>query len=484
MTDEPLCGNQRILVVEDLDDARLMLQQLLKLSLNLEVDSAPNGAEGLKMLMETPYSVVITDLRMPKLSGMQMIVEINKQKLPVTVIVTTGHGNITDAVQAMQQGAYNFLTKPVDPEHMITLVKQALRERSLQDEVIALRRQLGERYQFRNVLSKSPRMMAVFDLVSQVAQANSTVLISGETGTGKEMIARAIHEASGERRSGPMVAVNCAAIPESLIESELFGHEKGSFTGAIAQRKGRFEQANGGTLFLDEIGDLPPVMQVKLLRVLQERRIERVGGAETITIDVRLVTATHRSLEKLVAQGTFREDLYYRLNVIKIELPPLRERPEDIVLLANHFIQKYCREAQTPPVIDPDAMAILLNAPWPGNVRQLENAIERACVTCRNGTILQENLPLDIVSTEPGKAISKTISMSNTPPTDLTRPLTEQITEITGRLEENFIRMALKKTHGNVGLCADLCGLSRRSITEKLHVYNIDKTKYVTVHRL
>ncbi|CAN5243415.1 acetoacetate metabolism transcriptional regulator AtoC [soil metagenome] len=475
--EEPVL-NQQILVVEDMEDARTTLQQLLKLSLKIPVDVASNGVDALKMLIDTPYSLVITDLRMPKMSGMQMINEIEQRQLPVTVIVTTGHGSIIDAVQAMQQGAYDFLSKPVDPDHLVAMVKRALRERSLQDEVVALRQQLGDRYQFRDVLSKSPKMMSVFDLVSQVAQSNSTVLITGETGTGKEMIARAIHDASGARRSGPLVAVNCAAIPESLIESELFGHEKGSFTGAISQRKGRFEQASGGTLFLDEIGDLPPSMQVKLLRVLQERRIERVGGSEPITIDVRLVSATHRSLEKLVAEGTFREDLYYRLNVIKIELPPLRERPEDIALLANHFVQKYRRPGSIEPTIDPEAMAFLLDAPWPGNVRQLENAIERACVTCRE-MILRENLPPDIASAVPATPVA-TVKRSDGV-ADLSHPLAEQIAEVTRRLEEDFIRTALKKTHGNIGLCADLCGLSRRSITEKLHVYNIDKTQYKTV---
>src|SRR5438105_311801 len=337
---------QRLLVVEDMEDARTSIQELLRLTLKVEVDATNDGAQALKMLEERPYSIVVTDLRMPKMSGMHLIDEIQKRQLPVTVVVTTGHGSIADAVQAMRQGAYDFLTKPVDPQHLCLLVERALRERALQDEVAALRQQIGERYSFHNVLSKSRRMVDVFDLISQVAETMSTVLIVGETGTGKEMIAQAIHEASGNQRSGPLVAVNCAALPETLLESELFGHEKGAFTGAAGTRKGRFEQAHGGTLFLDEVGDVPMSMQIKLLRVLQDRRIERVGSADPIEIDVRLVAATNRPLEKMVEQGKFREDLFYRLNVVRVDLPPLRDRMEDVPLLAAHFAQKFARPNQ------------------------------------------------------------------------------------------------------------------------------------------
>lgn len=467
-----LTSVQRILVVDDLEDGREMLQKLLTVSLKIEVDTAEDGAEALELLTKRAYSVVVTDLRMPKMTGMQLISEIGKRSLPVTVIVTTGHGSIKDAVLAMQQGAYDFLTKPVDPPHLVLMVQRALRDRLLQDEVAALRREVGDRYAFRDVVSKSPRMLAIFDLISHVAETNSTVLIVGETGTGKEMIARAVHNASGSRRDGPMVAVNCAALSETLLESELFGHEKGSFTGAVSQRKGRFEQAHGGTLFLDEIGDVPMSMQVKLLRVLQERRIERVGGTEPIEIDVRLVTATHRSLEKLVAEGRFREDLFYRLNVIKIELPPLRERPEDIKLLASHFLQKYRRPSHDKLEIGPEAMEILLNAPWPGNVRQLENAIERACVTVREGPVGPEHLPPDVAKSA--------LRAQSEIRVDISRPLANQVADAVAKLEEKYLREALKKTHGHVGQCAEISGLSRRSITEKLNLYKIDKADFKT----
>jgi len=461
---------QRVLVVEDLDDSRNSLCELLETALGLEVDAAEDGAAGLEMLQEKTYSLVITDLRMPRLGGMKLIEQIQVRKIPVTVIVTTGHGSIKDAVEAMRLGAYDFLTKPADPQHLCLLVQRALQERTLRDEVVALRAQLQGQHSFQNVLSKSPKMHDVFELISNVAQTTSTVLIIGETGTGKEQIARAIHQASSENRSGQLVAVNCAAIPESLLESELFGHEKGSFTGAVSQRKGRFEQANNGTLFLDEIGDIPLHMQVKLLRVIQERRIERVGGAEPITIDVRLVAATHRSLEKMVHEGTFREDLYYRLNVIRIELPPLRDRLEDVPVLAAHFCQKYSR-GKTPPDIDPEAMKMLLEHPWPGNVRQLENAIERGCVTARDNLIRSIDLPPDVARpTGNGKPHPLQV--------DLARSLPEQLAEITARFEERYLRKALKKTRGHVGKCAAITGLSRRSITDKIAQYKIEKSDF------
>jgi DNA-binding NtrC family response regulator len=464
----PALPGQRVLVVEDLDDARSSLQQLLKLSLGLEVDVAEDGEKGLQKLLERPYSLIVTDLRMPRLGGMKLIEQVQQRKIPVTVIVTTGHGSINDAVQAMRMGAYDFLTKPADPQHLCLIVERALRERALQDEVAQLRQQLAGNHSFQNVLSRNQRMMDIFELIGQVAESSSTVLIQGETGTGKEQIARAIHQASSRSRQGALVAINCAAMPETLLESELFGHEKGSFTGAAGQRRGRFEMADGGTLFLDEVGDVPMSMQVKLLRVLQERKFERVGGSQTIEIDVRVIAATNRPLEKLVRDGTFREDLYYRLNVIKIELPPLRERTEDIPVLAAHFTQKFARHGKTPE-ISAEAMDILTKFPWPGNVRQLENAIERACVTARDGVILPAHLPADISGRKEGKPM---------PPVDLARPLPEQLTELTAAFEERYLRRALKKTRGHVGKCAKISGLSRRSITDKIAQYNIDKDAY------
>jgi DNA-binding NtrC family response regulator len=386
------------------------------------------------------------------------------------VIVTTGFGSIDEAVKAMQLGAYDFLSKPADPEHLCLVIQRALRERTLLDEVAALREQLGAGFAFEHVVSKNPRMHQIFELISHIAETNSTVLIEGETGTGKEVIARAIHQASGALRPGPLVAVNCAAVPETLLESELFGHEKGSFTSAVSQRKGRFEQAHEGTLFLDEVGDIPPTMQVKLLRVLQDRRFERVGGSQSIEVDVRVIAATNRMLEQLVKAGKFREDLYYRLNVVRIELPPLRDRQEDIPLLSAHFAHKYSRQGQHACQITAEAMKALLAYDWPGNIRQLENAIERACVTARDGTIRPDNLPSDITEKPTGAHISY--------PVDLSRTLPEQLADITAAFEKQFLRKALKKSHGHIGRCAVICGMSRRSVTDKLSQYQIDKAVF------
>lgn len=461
---------QRILIAEDLEDSRTSLQELFRMALGLEVDTAENGQQALEMLEQRPYSLVVTDLRMPKMDGMRLIEEIQRRKLPVTVVVTTGNGGVAEAVKAMRMGAYDFLTKPPDPQHLCLLVERALRERALLDEVASLRLRLAGGHMFRNVISKCPQMHDLFELIGHVAQSSSTVLITGETGSGKEQFARAIHDASATHRDGRFVAINCAAVPETLLESELFGHEKGSFTGAIGQRVGRFEQANGGTIFLDEIGDVPLAMQVKLLRVLQERKFERVGGAETIDVDVRVIAATHQSLEKMVKAGKFREDLFYRLNVIRIDIPPLRNRREDIPVLATHFTQKYARLPSNPPSISPDAMQMLLNYEWPGNIRQLENAIERACVTARDGVIESKHLPPDLsASPSTGKG---TLAV------DLARPLPELLQDLTASFEKRYLEKALRKTRGHVGRCAKIAGLSRRSVTDKISHYAIDKKQF------
>ena len=462
-------SHQRILVVEDLEDTRVSLQTLLQMSLKLEVDTAEDGGKALTLLDQRPYSLVITDLRMPKVDGMKLIHEIQTRRLPCTVIVTTGHGSIKDAVEAMRSGAYDFLTKPADPQHLCLLVQRALRERALLDEVTALREALHGRHTFANVISKSPKMYDVFELIGHIADTTSTVLIIGETGTGKEQVARAIHKASVDIRPGQFVAVNCAALPETLLESELFGHEKGAFTGAAGQRKGRFEQAHKGTLFLDEVGDIPLPMQVKLLRVLQERKFERLGGSEPIEVDVRVIAATHQDLEVRVKDGKFREDLFYRLNVIRIDLPPLRERKEDVAVLVAHFCQKYARPGQKPPRVSPEALKQLEEYGWPGNVRQLENAIERACITARDGEIRVANLPPDV---------GRRSDVKHPFQVDLARKLPEQLAELTSAFEERYLRKALRRTRGHVGKCAKITGLSRRSITDKIAHYKIDKDEF------
>ncbi len=463
---------RRILVVEDDEQTRHQLQTLLESDSNLKVDATGDGVTALKMLGDHNYSVLLLDLRLPgRLDGMHLIEELQKQRLPVTVIVTTGHGGIDDAVRAMRLGAYDFLSKPMDFDHLLLVVRRALAERTLKDEVANLREQLQQRYSFQNILSKNPKMHAVFELINNVAQTTATVLINGETGTGKEQVARAIHYSS-HVRSGPLIAVNCAALPENLLESELFGHEKGAFTSAVGQRRGRFEMADGGTLFLDEVGDIPASMQAKLLRVLQERKFERVGGTETIEVDVRVIAATNRSLLRLVKEGKFREDLYYRLNVVKIDLPPLRDRTEDIPLLALHFTEKYARPDSPPKHIAPQTMDLLLNYPWPGNIRELENAIERACVTSLENVINPENLPQDLLTPNAPKMPLRI---------DLDKPLPQLLADMTAEIERQYIRKALKKSHGNIGRCAKICGLSRRSVSAKISEYRIDKALFKEV---
>jgi DNA-binding NtrC family response regulator len=462
---------RRILIAEDNPLLRQQLQEVLAAEEGVTVDTTGDGREALEILTraDRQYSLFLTDLKMPGLDGIQLVEELQKRGVPVTVIVFTGHGVIQDAVQAMRLGAYDFLTKPIDPDHFRLVVRRALRERSLLDEIMLLREQMQQRYSFQNILSKNPQMHAIFELINNVAQTTTTVLLEGETGTGKELIARAIHQASARLRPGPFVAINCAALPETLLESELFGHEKGSFTGAIGQRQGRFELANGGTLFLDEIGEISPATQAKLLRVLQERRFERVGGTKAIEVDVRLVAATNKSLKGMVRKGRFREDLYYRVNVVRIDVPPLRDRAEDIPLLATHFTTKYARPGEAPKRISPQAMEVLVSHRWPGNVRELENVMERACVISERDTIEPGNFPPDLVAPSPPKLPLRI---------DLDRSLHEQLQELTALFEQQYIRKALKRTRGNVGRCASICGLSRRSLSTKLADYNINKNEF------
>ena len=321
---------------------------------------------------------------------------------------------------------------------------------------------------FCGIVSRHPRMRAIFSLVRDVGPTTATVLIQGETGTGKEQLARAIHAAS-ENRTGPFVAVNCAAVPETLLEAELFGHEKGSFTGADRQRIGKFEQAHGGTLFIDEVGDIPATMQVKLLRVLQERQFERVGGGDSIPIDVRVIAATNRPLRKMVRKGQFRDDLYYRLNVVRIDLPPLRVRLDDIPILAAHFARKYARPGAPAKHLAPETLDRLARYPWPGNIRELENVIERACVIHTGDAIEPGHLPPELNRAAAG-------GMPHT--LDLSRPLRDLLREYTARLERRYISKALKKTRGHVGRAARICGYCRRSLTAKISEYKIDRLSF------
>src|SRR5262245_60044622 len=459
--------DRRILVV---DDSQLVCQQLSQVlaSPDRQITVAPDGTTALEWLVENRCSLVLTDLRLPGISGLDLIREIRDRELPVTVIVMTGYATVEAAVEAMKLGAYDLILKPIDTMRLEVVVNQALEDRRLIDEVADLRGRLRRKYADHNLLGRSPRMAEVFDRVARVASSPCNVLVTGETGTGKELVAQAIHFSDVTRR-GALVAVNCAALPEHLLETELFGHERGAFTGADRQKKGRFELAQGGTLFLDEIGEMPLGMQAKLLRVLQDGRFERVGGVEQVQTDCRVIAATNLNLAEAVAAGRFRDDLFYRLNVFSIEMPPLRKRLEDIPLLVNHFLDKLAERDLPVKTLSRLALSRLMTYDWPGNVRQLEHVIEQATVTTRGPMIEPENLPPQIVARhdEPFKLDF-----------DHRRPLPEITAEFTTRIERAYLQHVLEKYRGRVELCARHCGLSRRSISEKLRRYQIDKRDY------
>jgi DNA-binding NtrC family response regulator len=461
---------RRILVVDDTPLILEHLRVILELD-GYEVDTAHDGRSALASLREKHYHLLVTDLRMPDLGGFELLETVRAEKLPFGVIVLTGHGDTQVALDAMKAGADDFVTKPYEPDHLRFLVRRILERRRLIDELALLRKQMSRDYSFHSIVSKSPKMRKVFDMIEQIGPLGSTVLINGETGTGKELVAQAIH-AADSRRKGPFVALNCAALHDSLLESELFGHERGSFTGADRRKKGRFELADGGTLFLDEVGDVSPAMQSKLLRVIQSGTFERVGGTETIQVDVRIVAASNKRLEDEVKAGRFRADLFYRLNVIRIELPPLRDRPEDIPLLAMHFLDKLT-PMSNPPVteIDSEAMQTLINYSWPGNVRELENAI-RGAVAMAEGSIIHRDALPATVAPRAGLPASPSSLI------DIERPLPDLTHDLIGRVERDYFTRLLARYRGNVARCAKHSGLSRRSVTQKLQKYNLDRTRF------
>jgi Nif-specific regulatory protein len=383
----------RILIVDDDKAFRSVTQTLLQDEGYL-VDIAKSASEATTLMLERHYDLVLTDLVMPGTGGLDFLEYIKAHQPATPVVMITGFASVDSAVEAMKRGAEDYLTKPCGNDELILKIRRALEKSRERQELLRLRDEVEQKYTFENIIGKSPSMRRVFDLIEQVAETDATVLIQGETGTGKELVAKAIHYNSS-RRNQPFIGVNCAALSETLLESELFGHEKGAFTGAIKQKLGRFDLANRGTLFLDEIGDIPLSTQAKLLRVLQERQFERVGGTETIRVDIRLISASNSDLSEAIRQGRFREDLYYRLNVVPIQLPPLRERREDIPLLAAHFVQRYAGEmGKRVEGIAPSAMDVLLRYHWPGNVRELENLIERAVVLCQEAQISVKHLML------------------------------------------------------------------------------------------
>ena len=459
----------RLLIVDDENDIREQLRIILALD-GYEIETASDGHSALAMLGEQMFHLVITDLRMPGMSGMELLPRIKAHRPSAGLIVMTGAGGPNEAFDALKAGADEFVSKPFDPDHIRLRVRRILERRRLIGELDQLRYRLKENYRGPTIVSKSPKIRKIFDLIEQVGPLGSTVLIGGETGTGKELVAQAIHAADGTR-SGPFVAVNCAVLNDSVLESELFGHEKGAFTGAERRKIGRFELANGGTLFLDEIGDTPLLFQSKLLRVLQTGTFERVGGTETIQTNVRIVAATNKVLEDEVRAGRFRSDLFYRLNVIRIELPPLRERKEDIPLLATHFVETGATRHGGNPVreIHSEAMQALLEHNWPGNVRELENAIS-AAIAMSEDIIRREDLPETVAPRAPRAARQSLI--------DINRPLPDLTEDLISQVEREYFVRLLRHYRGNVAQSARHSGLSRRSVTQKLQKYGIDRREF------
>jgi two-component system, NtrC family, response regulator AtoC len=422
-----------------------------------EVSQADSGEQALELLDQTAFDIVVTDLRMPGIDGTRVIETALSRYPGIIGIVITGYGTMKDAVETMKRGASDFITKPFQFDELMHVLQKALEQRRLKSENAYLRSQLEERYQFGGILGRSRPMQALFHLLDTVARSNSTILITGETGTGKEVVARAIHHNS-PRRAHRFVALNCSAIPETLLEAELFGHVRGAFTGAIGARQGRFEQAHKGTLFLDEVGTMSAALQMKLLRALQEREFERVGDSETIKVDVRVIAATNSDLGKMVSESTFREDLYYRLNVIPIQLPPLRDRRDDIPILVKHFLEKFAAggEALT---VSQSAMRLMMSYTWPGNVRQLENAVERAvALSAGRPTVDVGDLPPEVQETPQSTA---------TPFVEFPDDGLDMPTYLAA-IEKDLIHRALDRTKGNRNRAADLLGIKRTTLVEKL----------------
>ena len=454
--DAKMKANWQILVV---DDEEVMCESLAAWLREdgYEVDVASSGREAIEKARQTDYAIYFVDLKMPGgMDGIETMMEIRRMRPDASIIIITAYATVDTAIAAMKEGAQEYIVKPCNPEEISLLVSRIIKVKNLQRENRILRQKLTRQYQFHDIVSKSPKMHEILDLAGDVASLRSTVLIRGESGTGKELVARAIHY-SGERATKPFIAVSCAALAETLLESELFGYEKGSFTGAAERKKGKFELAAGGTIFLDEIGDIGPKLQADLLRVLQEKSFYRVGGSEEVRVDVRVIAATHKDLKQAVEEGTFREDLYYRLNVIEIRLPPLRERREDVPLLAAHFVDRLSHEiGKDVRQISDAAMRILMDHDWPGNVRELENAIERAIVSTRTTTLAEDDF---VFLTNGGGARSVRV------PDNM--PIEE--------MEKLMIEATLRRTGGNVKEAAVSLGIDRSTLYEKLKRFGVER---------
>jgi two-component system NtrC family response regulator len=452
-------SNFHILLIDDEPAQITSIKSFLKRR-DFTVSSANSGQDGINIVKDGNIDLVFTDYRMPEMNGLEVVQSINKLNPELPVVVITAFSDIKDAVQVMKEGAFDYLSKPIQLDELEILVKKAQERCNLISENKLLKEQLKEQFKFDFIVTKSPKMEKILSITSRVARSTSTVLIRGETGTGKELIARALHFGSN-RQNKPLITVNCAALSENLLESELFGHEKGSFTGANAQHIGRFEQANGGTLFIDEIGDISLQTQVKLLRALQFGEFERIGGTKTIKVDVRVITATNRNLEELIENGQFRQDLYYRINVISINLPALRERKEDIPILIKHFIDKYSKEnGKVVTEISKEAYNYLMHYHFPGNIRELENIIESAIVISRGEVITIDDFTPDVMTSSESTILN---------PHNFLNSYDEKL-EV---FETTMINDALGLKNGNQSQAAKLLGMTERHLRSRMQKYNI-----------
>ena len=467
----------RVLIADDEDGLRWVLEKGLRQA-GYEVTAVRDGDEALRAFSEAPFDLVFLDIRMPGTDGLTVLAKLRALASDAHVIVMTAHGTMETAIQAMQRGAYDYLAKPFDLDEVLLLAERALAAGRLTQEVARLKTGLQEVWEFGALIGRHPRMQEVYKTIGRIAASDVTVLLRGESGTGKELVARAIHHYS--RRAGrPFVAVSSAAIPGTLLESELFGHERGAFTDAKERKLGKLELAHGGTLFLDEIGDMPPELQTKLLRALQERTIERVGGQESLRVDVRVLAATNRDLETMMREGRFREDLFYRLNVVTVTLPPLRERRRDIPLLVEHLLAKYAAELGERGVA-PEALDRLVGHDWPGNVRELENVVQRAMVMATTGVILPEHLPIGPVSAAASVAIDATLEeIIERKLLECVRGLREHASAnlydlMIGLVEKPLLRAVLRETSGNQVRAAEILGINRNTLRKKLTEHGID----------
>jgi DNA-binding NtrC family response regulator len=453
-------NEKHLLIVEDEQPLRQAVAERLA-GHGFRVVQAESGEQALDRLAEFAFDIIVTDMRLPGIDGAKVLEAALGRYPEIIGIIVTGYGTVKDAVEAIKRGAADFITKPFQFDELLHVLGSALEQRRLKSENAYLRAQLEERYRFDGIFGRSRAMRDLFQLLETVAATSSTILISGETGTGKELVARAIHHNS-PRRAHRFVALNCSALPETLLEAELFGHARGAFTGAVGTRQGRLEQAHKGTLFLDEVGTMNPPMQMKLLRVLQEREFERVGDTHTIKIDVRVIAATNSDLQRMVTEGTFREDLFYRLNVIPIKLPPLRERRDDIPLLVQHFVQKFCAEqtpARPPVAVSQEAMRRLMACAWPGNVRQLENTLERAIALSPG----RSQIEIGDLPAEMQEGVDAATAFGLAVPEEGI-----DFDSYVADIERSLIRQCLEKTKGNKRQAAKLLNLKRTTLIEKL----------------